>query len=136
MIAVDSNIWIYYLDPTTDEHEMVKTELEKVIHKEEILTSTVIWMEVAHYLFKISNLPRKDLVGKIKELLRLSTLKVADFDFEMLEKSIEALGKEYRRRIGGRDATILVMMKAFNVERIMTHDRGFKGLGVKVIDPV
>lgn len=30
MIAVDSNIWIYYLDPTTKEHENVKIELEKV----------------------------------------------------------------------------------------------------------
>ncbi|MBU2559699.1 type II toxin-antitoxin system VapC family toxin [archaeon] len=136
MIAVDSNIWIYYLDPTTEEHEKVKSELERVILSEEILTSTIIWMEVSHYLFKVSRLPRGELGGMIKKLLRLSTLRVADFDFAMLNESLDMLSERYRGRIGGRDATILAMMQDFGVKRIMTHDKGFKGLGLEVIDPV
>ncbi len=136
MIAVDSNIWIYYLDPTTKEHERVKSELERVILSEEILTSTTIWMEVSHYLFKVSKLERGELANMIKKLLRLSTLRVVDFDSKMLHESIDLLSELYRERIGGRDATILAMMRDFDVKRIMTHDKGFNGLGLEVIDPV
>ncbi len=72
----------------------------------------------------------------IKKLLRLSTLRVVDFDSKMLHESINLLSELYRERIGGRDATILAMMQDFDVKRIMTHDKGFNGLGLEVIDPV
>lgn len=42
--------------------------------------------------------------------------------------------------IGGRDATILALMRKHGVGEIFTHDRGFKQLArrgvVKVIDPI
>ena len=136
MIAVDSNIWIYYLDPTLPEHEKVKPILEKVISSEEILTSTIIWMEVANYLFKVSSMPRSELAQKIKKLLRLSTMKIADFDIDTLNSGIDILEEKYRHRIGGRDAAILATMKKHGVSKLMTHDKGFVGVGVEVIDPV
>lgn len=135
MIAIDSNIWIYYLDPTLREHEKVKPALEEVIHSEEILTSTVIWVEVAHYLFKVSSLSRSELSQRLKKLLKLSTMKVADFDVDTLSVAIDALEEKYRYRIGGRDAVILAMMKKNGVSKLMTHDRGFVGL-VEVVDPL
>lgn len=136
MIAIDSNIWIYYLDPTLQEHKKVKPALEDAIRSEEILTSTIIWMEVAHYLFKVSSLPREELSNRIKKLLRLSTMKIADFDRDALSESIDVLAERYRQKIGGRDAAILAAMQKYGVEKIMTHDKGFKGAGVKVLDPV
>lgn len=136
MIAVDSNIWIYYLDATLPEHGKVKPALEAVIQTEEILTSTIIWMEVAHYLFKVSSLPRAELSGRIKSMFRLSTMKIADFDKDTLNTGIETLEDKYRYGIGGRDAAILATMKRYGVEKLMTHDRRFRGLDVEVIDPV
>lgn len=136
MITIDSNIWIYYLDATLPEHGKVKAALEATIHTEEILTSTIIWMEVAHYLFKVSSLPRTELSDRIKRLLRLSTMKIAGFDTDTLNTSIETLEDKYRHRIGGRDAAILATMKGYSVKKLMTHDKGFKGLDVEVIDPV
>lgn len=135
MIAVDSNMWIYYLDPTLPEHKKVKPALEEVIRSEEILTSTVIWMEVAHYLFKVSSLPRGELSRMLKKLLMLATMKVVDFDASTLNAAIDALEENYRRRIGGRDAVILAMMEKNGVSKLMTHDKGFAGL-VEVVDPV
>ena len=44
MIAIDSNILIYYLDPTLKEHKHVIDYVEEIIRREEILTSTVIWL--------------------------------------------------------------------------------------------
>jgi predicted nucleic acid-binding protein len=136
MIAVDSNIWIYYLDATLPEHEKVKPALESAIRAEEILASTIIWMEVAHYLFKISSLPRSRLSDRIKKLLRLSTMEIASFDRETLDMSIEVLEDKHRHRIGGRDAAILATMKRHGVRKLMTHDKGFEDLEVEVIDPI
>ncbi|MFH1774036.1 MAG: type II toxin-antitoxin system VapC family toxin [Methanobacteriota archaeon] len=135
MIAVDSNIWIYYLDPTLPEHRKVKPVLEEAIRSENILTSTVIWMEVAHYLFKVSSLPRSELSQALKKLLKLSTMKVADFDAATLSIAMDIIEEKYRHRIGGRDAVILATMKKNNVSKLMTHDRGFVGL-VELIDPL
>ncbi len=136
MIAVDSNIWIYYLDPTLPEHMKVKPELEKAISSEEILTSTIIWMEVAHYLFKVSSLPRDGLSQRMKKLLKLSSMRVADFDADILSMALDTLEDKYRHRIGGRDAMILATMKKNGVSRLMTHDKGFLGLGIEIVDPV
>ncbi len=134
MIAVDSNIWIYYLDPTLAEHKKVKPALEKAIRSDEILTSTVIWMEVAHYLFKVSSLPRGELSKALKKLLMLATMKVVDFDVATLGAAIETIEENYRKRIGGRDAVLLATMRKYDVSRLMTHDKGFAGL-VEVVDP-
>ncbi|MEE8167303.1 MAG: type II toxin-antitoxin system VapC family toxin [Candidatus Hydrothermarchaeales archaeon] len=136
MIAVDSNIWIYYLDPTLPEHEKVKSALEEVIHSEDILASTIIWMEVTHYLFKVSSLPRADLSQRVKKLLKLSSMTLANFDSDTLSTTIDILEENYRHRIGGRDAAILATMKKNGVSKLMTHDKGFVDVGVEVMDPV
>ena len=59
MIAIDSNILIYYLDPTLKENKHVTDYVEEIIRREEILTSTVIWLEVSHYLYRVSPVSRE-----------------------------------------------------------------------------
>jgi len=140
MIVVDSNIWDYYLDPTTREHRFVKDELEAVVRSEEILTSTVIWMEVAHYLYRVSRLPRERLEERIKTLTRLTTMTVVSLDLDLYYESLKVLSETWAYPVGGRDATILAMMKRRGVKRIFTHDRDFKKLAedglIEVIDPI
>ncbi len=63
-------------------------------------------------------------------------MKIADFDIDTLNSGIDVLEEKYRHRIGGRDAAILATMKKHGVSKLMTHDKGFLGVGVEVIDPV
>jgi predicted nucleic acid-binding protein len=128
----------YYFDPTTKEHKYVKPELEKIITSgEEILTNTIIWIEVVHYLYKISKMPRRVLKERSKRLMRLSTLTIEPFDLTALSSSIDKLAELWQKPIGGRDATIVAMMQDEGVNRIFTHDGGFKELEfLEVIDPI
>jgi len=140
MIVVDSCMWDYYLDPTLKEHRFVKDELEKIIQTEEILTSTIIWMEVAHYLYKVSKLPRYMLEQRIENFTRLSTMTVAEFDLDLLYESLKLLSETWAYPIGGRDATILAMMRKKGIRKIFTHNKGFGELAkqgiVEVLDPI
>ena len=133
-------MWDYYLDPTTKEHGFVKDELEEIIRTEEILTSTIIWMEVAHYVYKVSKLPRHILERRIESFTRLSTMTVDEFDLSLLYESLKIISEMWMYPIGGRDATILAMMKRRGVRKIFTHDRGFKEIAkqdiVEVLDPI
>ena len=95
MITVDSNIWIYYLDPTMNEHKLVLNYVEELIKDEEILSSTIIWLEVSHYLYKSSSIPKEKLCETLRKLVRLSSMHVIDFDMELYFGTIkcsESLG--------------------------------------------
>lgn len=50
MLMVDSNIWAYYLDSTTPEHER-RASVRKAL-KQGVSINTVIQIEVAHYLVR------------------------------------------------------------------------------------
>jgi len=138
MIVIDSNMFDYYFDPTTKEHKYVKPELEKIIRSGEgILTNTIIWIEVAHYLYKVSKMPRRVLKERIKRLMHLSTMTIEPFDLTALSSSIDKLSELWQKPIGGRDATIVAMMQYKGANRIFTHDGGFKELEfLEVIDPI
>jgi predicted nucleic acid-binding protein len=142
MIAVDSNIWIYYLDPTLSEHRYVASYLEDALKNEEILTSTIIWLEVSHYLFRASSIPKEKLESRLRRLAQLSNMQVADFDVESYFETIKVLGELRNSNIslGGRDASIIAMMRKVKVKSLVTHDSDFgrleeKGM-IHVIDPV
>lgn len=142
MIAVDSNVWIYYLDPTLSEHGHVAGYLEDALRNEKILTSTIIWLEVSHYLFRASSIPKERLEGRLRRLAQLSNMQVVDFDVELYFETIKVLGELRNSSIslGGRDASIVAMMRKMKVKSLVTHDSDFgrlekKGM-IRVIDPV
>jgi predicted nucleic acid-binding protein len=145
MITVDSNIWIYYLDPTINEHKLALDYVEDLIRHEEVLSSTIIWLEVSHYLYKTSSIPKEKLCDTLSKLVKLSSMHVIDFDMELYFGTIKVLG-EFRNdhkigfSIGGRDASIIAMMKKYRVKTIVTHDRDFIRLAEKgiihVLDPI
>ena len=145
MITVDSNIWIYDLDPTINQHRLALDYVEYFIRHEEVLSSTIIWLEVSHYLYKTSSIPKEKLCDTLNKLVRLSSMRVIDFDMELYFGTIKVLG-EFRGHhkigisIGGRDASIIAMMKKYRVKTIVTHDRDFIRLAEKgiihVLDPI
>ena len=145
MITVDSNIWIYYLDPTLPEHRRVLHYVEELIRNEEVLSSTIIWLEVSHYLYRTSSIEKENLGHTLSKLVRLSSMHVIDFDMELYFETIRLLG-EFREdhrigfSIGGRDASIVAMMKKHKVKTLVTHDRDFirladKGI-IQIYDPI
>lgn len=142
MIAIDSNIWIYYLDPTLDEHEHAAGYIEEVLKNEEILISTIIWLEVSHYLYRVSSIPKEKLESVLRKLARLSSMHVMDFDMESYLETIKTLNELRNSSVslGGRDASIVAMMRRMKVRTIVTHDKDFKRLEGKgmlhVQDPV
>lgn len=142
MIAIDSNILIYYLDPTLKEHRHVIDYVEETIRREEILTSTVIWLEVSHYIYRVSPISKEKPENSLRKLIRLSSMYVMDFDVELFFDTVKILDELNSRNIsiGGRDSSILAMMRRLNVNTIVTHDRDFKKLEdkgmIQVLDPI
>jgi len=141
LMAVDSNIWCYYVDPTLPEHEPVSKFMDDLILSGEgILTNTVIWMEVGHYLYKVSRLPRNAIAEILNGLMGLSTMVIVELDLELLHESLAVLSRLWTYPIGGRDATIIASMNRLGVKELVTHDEGFKALAkagiIEVIDPV
>jgi predicted nucleic acid-binding protein len=134
MILIDSNIWNYYFDKSSREHEYVIRPLEEFIEKEDIVINTVIVMEVSHFLIK--NLGATKGKEKIEIFLELP-LRIIDFDFSLMKESLEMLCKYSHLGIGGRDSTILATLKKVNCKKIFTHDKSFKKIKwLKVFDPI
>jgi len=52
MMIIDSNIWAYYFDESAPEHGYVIEAVEDALKTEEIVISTVIITELAHFLIK------------------------------------------------------------------------------------
>lgn len=132
LIFVDSNIWCYYFDRSTIEHDLVSERLEDALESG-VAINTVVAMEVAHYL--IRNLGPS---GKKKMDIFLSyPMEVVDFDQYIARRSIEYLSRLSHTGIGGRDATILASMEELGIEKLMTHDQAFKRIDfIVVVDPI
>ncbi len=132
MIFVDTNAWIYYFDERLPEHDRVSDALEEEI-RSGVLSTTTVLMEVAHFF---RGLAEEDFWACMGCLKNLETMKIMQFDMEMLELAMAFLVEYADRGIGGRDSTILAAMKIAGVERIMTHDVAFKRIpSIEVVDP-
>lgn len=129
---IDSNIWAYYLDRTTPEHEKVLAPVRRVL-KGEVWINTIIQIEVAHYLVKRLG----PLAGaeRAEGFMRYH-FKVDELTAERVHESVELLGRHSHLGVGGRDATLLATMRAVGIRRLMTHDEALKRVEwVKAIDP-
>lgn len=134
MLFIDSNIWCYYFDKSSEEHPRVSHYIETILNKKEIVMNYFIIMELAHYLIK--NLGPIKGKEKIDGFLRFAFI-IGDFDYELLVASIDMLTRYSHFGIGGRDATILATMEKFKIKKLLTHDKAFKKVDfVEVIDPL
>ena len=146
MITIDSQIWIYYWDINAIEHENIKnwfngTEKDGILFKEEIFLSAIIPIEVAHHLYKITNI-NKDLGKETVEDLILSLIsskncQLIEIDAILLVDVIHKMKKYSALGIGGRDTLILASMDRLKVSTIATHEKNILALkNYKRIDPV
>ena len=131
---VDSNIWVYYFDENLPEHSNVVEFLDPLIKQNNIATSTIILMEVIHYLFKRLG----PVVGSEKShIFQLGHFETLEFTSKDLDEFLEIFQKVSHHGLGGRAVTILVCMKKAGITKLVTHDQAFKKIReIEVIDPI
>ncbi len=133
-IIVDTNIWAYYFDRDSPEHESVVGPLESALRSEQVAVNTIIIMELAHFLVK--NLGPVEGGEKLGLFLRFP-LSVSDFDYRSSLDAVEMLKRYSHLGVGGRDSTILALMSRAGAKRIMTHDESLKKVDwLEAVDPV
>lgn len=134
ILIIDTNIWAYYFDSDCPEHKSVIGKVEEALRSEQIAVNAIIVMELAHFLIK--NLGPVGGGEKLGLFLQFP-LVVSDFDYRNALDSAEMLKRYSHLGVGGRDATVLAMMSAAGVKRIMTHDDALKKIDwLEVVDPV
>ena len=135
ILTIDTNIWAYYFDSDTPEHARVAERVEESLKKgEQVVINTVIVLELAHFLVK--NLGPVEGGEKLDVFLGYP-FSIADLDYATALESIEMLKRYSHLGIGGRDATILAVMRKTGTNRIMTHDEALKRVDwVEAIDPL
>ena len=74
MYCLDANIWVYFFDAGLDEHERVREPVAEVLADEPVFTTTVLRMEVVHYL--TNQLTNSD--APVERFLGLEDVTVAD----------------------------------------------------------
>jgi len=137
MYCFDANVWIYYFDNSLDEHAAVREPVDDVLQTEPIFTTTVLQMEVVHYLTN----QLADSGETIDRFLRLSNVTTAELSERDVAAGADLLETHDQSGIGGRDATVIAAMDRHDVTRLWTHDEGLKRLGdhldwLTVTDPV
>jgi predicted nucleic acid-binding protein len=130
---IDSNIWAYFFDSNTPEHKMVKKPVREAIGNDEILMTTVIQMELIHYLIKRLG----PILGKEKlDILLNYPFKLDMLDQDLVIKSLEILQRYHHLGISARDASIIASMKRNGAIKLITHDNALKKIEeIEVIDP-
>jgi len=137
MYCLDANVWIYYLDDGLPEHDRVRDPVTEILGDEMLFTTTVLQMEVVHYL---SN-QLADSEPAVDRFLSLADVSVADLTQTDVATGAELLATYGGTGIGGRDATVVAAMDRYDVGRLWTHDEGLKRMGkqltwLDVTDPV
>jgi len=135
---IDSNIWIYFFDSVTPEHRGVAERMRDILLSDELILNTVTVVEVAHYLAK--RLSGPELKRRTSAMTRLVGTTIISFDDALLRGAIDLLAQHTQAGLGGRDATILATMAAYDADCIVTQNRVMKkvavDLGFTVIDPL
>lgn len=128
MICIDSNVWIYYFDATTAEHERVRPAMREALGERPLFANAVVPLEVTHYLVK-----RHEDGGRLADrLLNLDALEVEAVDASMVARANELLQAHPQTGIGGRDASLVAAMDRRGVEELWTHDQGLGRLGERL----
>lgn len=141
MIAIDTMLWIYNIDPNAREHRNVKSWFEGkggrgAIENEDLLINTVIAMEVIHNLRRVVKLPAEHVYDYVFRILTLRNLVLDPLNFDTLNESISTFEDYFQYGIGGRNATVLASMRRHGVTTIATHDKNLLSVReVERMDP-
>jgi len=135
LILIDSNLWAYFLDATVPEHSRARVAVGKVLAQDETLHSTVVQLEVLHYL---ATRLRERAGPTIDKFLSLPG-PVELLTPEVVVETGKLLVKYRSRGVGGRDLAILVQAKGRGAA-VASADRRLlevgRDLGVETIAPM
>ena len=136
-LTIDSQLWIYYFDTNAQENPNVQKWMREVIPHSKIWISSIIPMEVAHNLYKVTNLGKEDIEKLLIKWITHENIFIIDTNHQILLIAFDLL-KSYRNMgIGGRDCLILASMLVKEIDTIATHDKNILNLdGWNRIDPV
>lgn len=137
MYCLDANVWVYYLDANLPEHDAVRSPVTDLLTSKPLFTTTVIQMEVVHYLAN----QLEESHDAIDRFLNIADTRVAELVREDVTTAAALLQQYHETGIGGRDATIVAAMERNDVSELWTHDSGLKRLGerldwLEIVDPV
>ena len=137
MYCLDANVWIYFLDADLDEHDAVRDDVADVLRSRPLFTTTVLQMEVVHYLTN----QLADSERQVERVLSIEDSTVAELRSADVKRAAELLAEYDQSGIGGRDATVLAAMERHGVERLWTHDEALERMDdrldwLTVTDPV
>lgn len=134
MLLVDSDTWIFYLDASLPEHGRVGSRLRPLLDATDVLLTTVVQVEVAHYIVR-----RMGPTGD--EALRLFfdyPAEIASLGPEDVGPAVDLLRRFAADGLGGRDATLLHAARSHDVSLICSSDkalgRAARKLGFEVRD--
>ena len=131
---IDSNIWIYYFDNTLPEHQSVCSYVDTLIDTENIVVTSIIVIEVCHYLYRRLG---SEIGYQKSDLFILGGFEIIDFYHADLVTFREIFKQNLHLGLGGRDISILVSMIKEKIEMLVTHDQSFKYVSfIKMIDPI
>jgi predicted nucleic acid-binding protein len=140
MLLIDSQIWIYYLDPNASENHIVEPWMDDILDHDTMLINAIIPMEIAHNMFVVKNDRTKLLSQKTSDFI--NTLIIAenslfvDIDQALVVAALHLLKDLRGNGIGGRDALIIASMQRHHVNTIATHDKNMLKLTQFIrIDP-
>ena len=137
MYCLDANIWVYYFDRRLPEHEAVASDVEPILEDQPLFTTTVLQMEVVHYLHtQLAN-----SAGANDGFLNLEYVTVAELTTDDVRNAVALLETYPDLGLGGRDCTVVAAMDRHDVTELWTHDEALKRLGdeldrLRVVDPV
>ena len=137
MYCLDANIWVYYFDARLPEHQAVVGAVESVLTDQPLFTTTVLQMEVVHYL----DTQIAESSEQIDWFLGIDDVTVAELTTDDVAAGAELLDTYPSAGLGGRDATVVAAMDRYGVTTLWTHDGGLQRLGERVnwltvVDPV
>jgi predicted nucleic acid-binding protein len=135
MLLVDSNSWVYFLDEGLPEHDAVSQVLSSLLEEDELVLTTVIQMEVAHYVVRRAP---KTAEGLLEAFFAVPA-HLDSLTPEAIHSAVEILKRFSAEGIGGRDATILDAAIRNDVSLLLTSDkklaRAAKRLKIRCRDP-
>lgn len=119
MILVDSNTWVYYFDEGLPEHAKVAPRLEALLATEALLMTTIVQIEVAHYVVRRLG----SRAGPVVEALFGLPASLQGFAGEDAKGAVRLLQESATGGLGGRDAALLHAALANDVSLLVTADK-------------
>lgn len=130
MHCLDANVWVYYFDEGLEEHEAVASAVDPVLESEPLFLTTVLQMEVVHYLAN----QLADSEPVVEAFLDLDGVVVAELTTRDVDRASELLADHANVGLGGRDASVLAAIERHEVVELWTHDEAFASVAEEYDD--